>query len=394
MRILFTTQPGAGHFNPLVPFARALAAAGHEVAVACAPSFRADVEDAGFQSFPAGVDWRIDRLSDFFPDAPAAGPDRMPWVIRHWTNTTARAMTQDLQVLAEDWRPDLLVREPNEFGAYLLAELRGLPHATAGAFWSRPLAPLVTWHDPLRLELGLPSDPTMAQLHRYLLLAPMPPNWIAADEQAPPTIHFVRPDPSVEGEDAGVESLTGQAPSRRPLVHATLGTTEANRTPGIYEAIIAGLREEPIDLLLAVGRARDPAEFGPQPANVRIERYVSHAELLPRCDVVVTHGGFGTLMGCLSAGVPMVVIPVQGDQPRNARRCIELGVGRAIGPDERTPEAIRAAVRAVLADPDYKANAVRMQREIQALPGLDHAVALLERLAFAGQPLPSRQTEA
>jgi UDP:flavonoid glycosyltransferase YjiC (YdhE family) len=90
----------------------------------------------------------------------------------------------------------------------------------------------------------------------------------------------------------------------------------------------------------------------------------------------------------------MVVLPVQGDQPRNARRCIELGVGRAVGPDERTPAAIRAAVRAVLADPAYKANAVRMQRLIQALPGLDHAVALLERLASEGQPLRSSQPEA
>jgi MGT family glycosyltransferase len=186
-----------------------------------------------------------------------------------------------------------------------------------------------------------------------------------------------------------LESPTEPAPSRRPLVHATLGTTEANRAPGIYEAIIAGLRDEPIDLLVAVGRARDPAGFGPQPANVQIERYVSHAELLPRCDVVVTHGGFGTIMGCLSAGVPMVVLPVQGDQPRNARRCIELGVGRAVEPDERTPAAIRAAVRAVLADPEYKANVVRMQRNIQALPGLNHAVALLERLARDCQPLLS-----
>ncbi len=389
MRILFTTQPGTGHFNPLAPFARALAVAGHDVAVACAQSFRADVEDAGFQSFPAGLDFRLERLSEFFPNAPTAGPDRMPWIIRHWTNTTARAMAHDLQALADDWRPDLLVREPNEFGACLVAELRGIPHATAGAFWPRPPGPFVASYDPLRLELGLAPDPTMDLLYRYLLLAPMPPRWIAQDEQAPTTIHFVRPELPGIGHEAGLDPQTGQAASRRPLVHATLGTTEANRTPGIYEAIISGLREEPIDLLVAVGGTRDPAELGPQPENVRIEGNVSHAELLPTCDVVVTHGGFGTIMGCLSAGVPMVVLPIQGDQPRNARRCIDLGVGRAVYPGERTPAAIRAAVRAVLVDPAYKANAVRMQREIRALPGPDHAVALLERLARDGEPLRS-----
>ena len=62
MRILFTTQPGAGHFNPLVPFAHALAAAGHDVAVACAASFVPDVDAARLRAFPSGIDWRIDRL--------------------------------------------------------------------------------------------------------------------------------------------------------------------------------------------------------------------------------------------------------------------------------------------------------------------------------------------
>ncbi len=394
MRILFTTQPGAGHFNPLVPFARALVTAGHEVAVACAPSFRVDVEAAGFPSFPAGIDWRIDRLSDFFPDAPMAGPDRLPWIIHLWTNIAARTMTRDLLALADDWQPDLFVREPNEFGASLAGEIRGIPHATAGAFWARPIAPFVVWHDPLRLELGLASDPTMSQLHRYLLLAPMPPQWIAPDEQAPDTIHFIRPDSPANGAEAEFASPAEQNASQRPLIHATLGTTEANRTPGLYEAIIAGLRDEPIDLLVAVGRTRDPAEFGPQPENVRIEEYVAHAELLPRCAVVLTHGGFGTIMGCLSAGVPMVVLPVQGDQPRNGRRCVDLGVGRVVGPDERTPEAIRAAISAILADPQYKANAMRMQQEIQALPSLNHAVSLLEQLASERQPLRSLQTDA
>ena len=158
-------------------------------------------------------------------------------------------------------------------------------------------------------------------------------------------------------------------------------------TPGLYEAILAGLRDEPVNLVVGVGQHRDPVEFGPQPAQVRIERYLPHAHLLPRCDVVITHGGFGTIMGSLAAGVPLVVIPVQGDQPRNARRCADLGVGRVVAPTERTPETIRAAVRTVLTDPSYRMHAQRMRDELTALPGPEHAVALLERLATERQPL-------
>ncbi len=389
MRVLFTTQPGLGMFTPLAPFAQALVGAGHEVAFACAACFRPDIERAGFPTFPAGLDWRNDQMTRYFPDAPPVGPGRSLWVDRLWRDWTVRAMTPDLLTLAERWRPGLFVREGLEYGACLAAELLDLPHATAGAFWFRPLEPLVAPLDVLRRELGLAPDPTGARLYRYLALAPMPPSWVAPDEAAPLTAHFVRPEPLGHAESGESLSWLSALPPDRPLVHATLGTTEVTRTPGLYEAILAGLRDEPINVLVAVGRHRDPAEFGPQPPHVRLERNVPHHALLPRCDVVVTHGGFGTIMGCLAAGVPRVVIPVQGDQPRNARRCADLGVGRVVGPEERTPAAIRAAVRAVLAEPSYRRNAVRLRDEIDALPRMDHAVALLERLAVEHQHLPA-----
>jgi UDP:flavonoid glycosyltransferase YjiC (YdhE family) len=386
MRVLFTTQPATGHLNPLVPFARALVGAGHEVAFACADCFRPDVEAAGFPAFPAGLDWRADQMTRFFPDAPPPGPSRSPWINRHWRLTTARATVPDLLALAERWQPDLFVREGIEYGACLAAELLGLPHAAAGAFWFRPSAPLMAPLDEMRCELGLAPDPLGTQIYPYLALAPMPPSWVAPDEEPPPTVHFVRPDPPDPAAAGELQSWLADRTPGRPLVHATLGTTEANRTPGLYEAILNGLRDEPIDLAIAVGEHQDPASFGPQPPNVRIERHVDHGALLPRCDAVVAHGGFGTIMGCLAAGVPMVVIPVQGDQPRNAQRCADLGVGLVVGPEERTPEAIRAAVRAVLAEPSYRKSAERLRDEIDTQPRMDRAVELLERLAADRQP--------
>ncbi len=394
MRVLFTTQPGLGMFNPLVPFARALLGAGHEVAFACADCFRPDVEAAGFAAFSAGLDWRNDQMTRCFPDAPPPGPEMLPWINRLWRDTTARAMVPDLLALAERWQPDLFVSEELEYGGHLAAELLGVPHAAAGAFWFRPLGPLLAPLDAVRHDLGLAPDPTRTALYRYLALALMPPTWVAPGEEPPPTLHFIRPAHADPAKAKMPTWLADRAPDR-PLVHATLGTTEVTQTPGLYEAILAGLGDEPIDLVVAVGRHRDPAGFGRQPPTVRLERQVDHAALLPRCDVVVTHGGFGTVMGCLAAGVPMVVVPVQGDQPRNAQRCADLGVGRVVGPEERTPDAIRAAVRAVLAEPSYRANAGRLRDEIAALPGMERAVALLERLVAdrrsprAAPPVPS-----
>ena len=328
MRVLFATQPGSGMFNPLVPFGHALTRAGHTVAFASADCFRPDIEAVGFTAFPAGLDWRADTITEAFPDIPPPGPQRSRWADPHWRNTTARATVPDLLALAERWQPDLFVRDSLEFGSCLAAELLGLPHAAVGALWFRPQAPLAPPLDALRRELGLSADPTGKRCHRYLALAPMPPVWVAPDEEPPPTTHFICPPPPHSAAGDAAPGWLDALPAARPLVHATLGTTEVNRTPGLYEAILAGLVEEPIELVVGVGRQRDPGDFGPQPDHVHIAQYLPHAALLPRCDVVVTHGGFGTIMGSLSVGVPMVVVPAQADQPRNARRCVDLGVGR------------------------------------------------------------------
>jgi MGT family glycosyltransferase len=267
------------------------------------------------------------------------------------------------------------------------AEALGCPHAACGplfCFWDG------AWHatpgevakpalDGVRAAHGLPPDPELLMLHRHLYLACLPPTFPGPELTIPPSVRFLRPVPfdrlETETLPAWVEELVPQ-----PIVHASLGTI-FHRTPGVFEAILAGLRDEPINLLLAIGRDQDPARFGPQPPHVRIERYLSHALLLPRCDAVITHGGYGSVMACLDAGVPMVVIPLAGgDQTGNANRCATLGVARVVSPDQHTPEAIRTAVQDVLADPSYRQNAGQLRQQIRALPGPKHVVGLLEQL--------------
>jgi UDP:flavonoid glycosyltransferase YjiC (YdhE family) len=109
--------------------------------------------------------------------------------------------------------------------------------------------------------------------------------------------------------------------------------------------------------------------------------------LLPHCDVVVSHGGSGSVIGALAHGLPSIVIPMGADQPHNAARCEALGVGRVLDAVEATPEDVRDTVAAVLADPTYRRAAERIRAEIAALPVTEHALALLERLAAEKRPL-------
>ncbi len=167
------------------------------------------------------------------------------------------------------------------------------------------------------------------------------------------------------------------------MVYASLGTI-FNKTSGMLEAIIAALGDEPVNVVVAIGRDQDPARFGPQPPHVHLEPYVAQTLFLPRCDLFITHGGFNSVKEALSVGVPMVVVPISADQPYSAGRCAALGVARVIGADHRTPEAIGEATRHVLVDPSYRAKARQVQGEMLALPGLEHAVELLESLAAKG----------
>ena len=103
-----------------------------------------------------------------------------------------------------------------------------------------------------------------------------------------------------------------------PLVYATLGTAMNMRTE-ILSAFVEALRDEQVNLVVTVGRNGDPDRFGPQPPNVRIERYIPQTLLFPRCDLVISHGGSNTMLAALSHGIPQVMVPITADQPRQRR---------------------------------------------------------------------------
>ncbi len=167
--------------------------------------------------------------------------------------------------------------------------------------------------------------------------------------------------------------------AQRHTVLVSMGTV-FHRTPGLHETILAALRDEPVSLLIALGFDQDPARLGPLPPHVWVQPTLPQVALLPRCAVLVTHGGFNSVKEALAAGVPLVIVPIAGDQPYCASRCQALGAGRVIGPAERDAAAIRAAVRAVLGEPSYRDQARHIRDEICALPPVAAAVTALEQL--------------
>jgi len=386
MRVLFSCNALSGHFHPLVPFARALADDGHTIAFAAPASFAPTVTHAGFRHFPAGLDRAVHEV---YPQIRTMLASELMAFMHPqvWCGLLPTHKVPDLLALAERWSPDLIVREERDYSGCIVAEVLGIPHASVDvhATLGREYPELGTV--PLncqRATVGLPPDPDLAMPRRYLALRPFPPHFPDPTHAVSPTTHHVRPTPD---DCSGSEMLPRWVESLPdwPVVYVGLGTTF--NKPEVFRAFIAGLRDEAVTLIVTVGRDQDPADYGPQPGNVHIERYIPLSLLLPHCDLVVTNGGSGTLMAALGHGLPVVVVPISADQPANAARCAALGLGKVVDRAELTPESAREAVLGVLREPSYRRNAERLRDEIAALPGPEYAVALLERLAVEKRPL-------
>jgi UDP:flavonoid glycosyltransferase YjiC (YdhE family) len=273
--------------------------------------------------------------------------------------------------VVDTWRPDLVVRDVTDFAGPPAAAHAGVPSV---AHSLGPMFPLA-FHR-LAAEL-LPHE------QDALYLDICPPALQSSDlAEMDTTVQPLRPVPfdAVAGETRP-PWLDDLVP-HQPTVYVTLGTLD-NDAPGVIEAAVEGLRDEPLNLVVTVGPSRDPEELGPQPPNVQVERYVPQSLLLPHCDAVVAHGGSGTTLAALAHGLPMLLMPQGANQFWNAERCAGLGVALRLLPGEVDAGAVRDAVRTLLTQPAFRARAGGVAAEIAALPAPDDVVARLESLGKA-----------
>src|SRR5260221_9535054 len=140
MRVLATTHPASGHLHPLVPLLRGLSERGHEVLAATSRAFCPAVEAVGLPAVAVGHDWLESEARTTLPgilDSLPAG--QIAFFVR-----LAGEAAPDIERVALDWQPDLILRESVEYGGWIAAERLGLPHVECGhvgAFGGALLSP-------------------------------------------------------------------------------------------------------------------------------------------------------------------------------------------------------------------------------------------------------------
>lgn len=411
-RYLFVTIEGGGNVPPVLGAARALVARGHHVRVLTEPCLRRAVEAIGahFCAFDEHF-VRTDRRDDIFRDWEAKSPPGA--LIRSFDNVifgpaaiTARAVARELDAAPTD----ALVADWLLPASAAVGEARGLPTAMLVHCINmlpapgRPAGPFA----PPRGALGRARDGALAFMFHRLVgrhtatfnrmrnelgLAPLSnplEQYGRADRllvQTSPAFDFVG-DPELDNvvyvgpvldEPDWVEGTTWDSPwpadDRRPLVVLSLSSTFQDQRKAL-QAAISALGRLDVRGLVTLGPAMAELSFD-IPANVVAVPSVPHGLVFPHADVFITHCGHGSVMRALSAGVPLVALPMGRDQDAAAIRIVHRGLG--LRPSRR-PEAIAAAVERVLGDPSYRAAAASMAERLRQDVAAGRLLAELEAL--------------
>jgi UDP:flavonoid glycosyltransferase YjiC (YdhE family) len=413
VRVLLGAFGDPGHAFPMIALGRALAARGHEVTLQTWRRWRVHVEREGLAFAPA-PEYTV------FP----SGPEPLDFY-----EAVVHA-TRDTQPLLRELAPDVVVADILTLAPALAAELQGVPLATliphvyphgeshfpiyslgariprtavGRAFWRRAQRPVVAGLELGRRELnrtraclGLPA---LAHVHggisRELALVATFPQ-LEYPRRWPEHVRVVGPlmwePPEEEGAAAErrlgerrCEAVVGNARGREPREQDELPlvliapSTAQDPEHRLLRAALDGLAGTPVRVLATYNRRLPRAPLH-VPDNATVVEWVVYSRTMPRCDVVVCHGGHGTLVRALASGCPVVACPAVGDMNENAARLDWAGAGVRVPRRFVSPRVLRLAVERVLADDSMGERARELAAWADAHDAGAEAARLVERL--------------
>ena len=415
---LLVLWAGGGNVPPQLALARHLTERGHRVRVLAPHVLRPSIEAAGcvfvpFRETPEhdGSSPTADLLKDWGARTSMTAAAR---VRDHLIFGTALAYSRDVAAAIADERPDVVMADYLLLGAYVAAERAGIPLAalvhTVYPLPAPGVPPYGMGFQPAKNVLGRARDVAFAQvfrrfynarladLNRVRAASELPPvsstfeQFERADRllvltspafdfpatALPPNVRYVGPqldDPAwlAPWEPSSPDSADGG----RPLVLVSLSTTYQGQVD-VLRRIVAALADLPVRGLVTLGPALRQQDIT-LPPNVWAEPYAPHVLVCPHADLVVTHGGHGTVITALNFGVPVVCVPMGRDQADNAARVVWRDAGLRCG-SKADVTSLRQVIRRVLEEPGFRAGARRVAEGIASQGGPGRAIEEVEAL--------------
>ncbi|GAB2721549.1 nucleotide disphospho-sugar-binding domain-containing protein [Kitasatospora kifunensis] len=385
MRILFTTWAWPSHLYALVPLAWACRAAGHEVLVASQPEAFDEIVRTGLPAAAVGRDvdaaglvrgYLLPSTAVPAPVLPAQPEGKGPRAMRMFYEH-ADSMVDGLVALARDWRADLVVYEPTALAGPIAAAAVGVPavrHLYGTDLLVRAKGMLPEVLAPLAQRNGVGAFDPFGDV----TVDPCPHGFqLPVDYRRLPVRYVPFNGPGAAPSPA----LAPPAPGRRRVV-VTWGHTLAKLSAAHFFApqVAAAVRGEDVEVVLAISAAQRPL-LGELPSDVTVVTDTPLNLLLADADLVVSHGGAGTVLTALHAGLPLLLVPQLPDHAGHSARVLAAGAGEVLSRDEATAAQLHEDVRRLL-ESDAQRRAARLLRErMLEQPTPADLVAELEALA-------------
>jgi MGT family glycosyltransferase len=383
---LFVIWYSGGGTQPMFGTARLLAARGHRVRILAPEQHRSRVEAAGGSWLPFPAECEFD------PSRGRALEDQADTFVVPllWGLPLAEALLEavpsvepDVIVVDQQLRTTLSAAQATGSSVVVFAHTAHRFHGAYDPGWA---AEDLRMTNDTRALMGL--EPLVADGVRVgielmrrsrLVLVPMPYEFDPWEDDVARVVHA---GPLFEEDDALDRGDPWPPDHPDPLVVVSLSSQYMHQEEPLRRIVAAldGLR---VRILVTTGLELEAAELG-LPSHVLTRAYVPHRALFAHADLVVTHGGVGTIMAAFDAGAPLVCLPLGRDQPGNAARVAELGAGIALD-GAAAVAAIRAAAAEALASPDLRAGAKRMKEIVASYGSGVRAVSALEPLATMGR---------
>ena len=413
MRILIASTLATGHLNPLLAIGRILIAEGHEVVGLSGSAFRERIRTIGaeFCAFPTGADINLNDILSVAPELKDKPPGT-EWIrvaIERFFVDPILAQHKGLQQVLRDFPADVIIGDDMIFGVLpmlLGPRSKRPPIALCGTSFLH-----LARDDGAPNFLGLPPATTEQQRHQYAAIAreydevvdqpallrvnqalntlgvgpvsvPLFHSVVELADaymqlsvpgfefprQIPPSVHFVGTPPIIPGQ-VPLPPWAQELDGSRKVVLVTQGTFANHNFELLIAPTLAALANEP-DLLVVATAGGRPVEAipGAVPSNARLASYLPFEWLLPRVNVLVTNGGYGSVNQAMSFGIPLVTAGMTEDKADVNARVAWSGVGINLATNEPTQEALRDAVRTVLDRPAFRLRASRMA---DAFAGID-----------------------
>jgi MGT family glycosyltransferase len=427
MKILIASTPATGHLNPLLAITRILLAEGHEITFLTGSAFRARIASSGakFLSLPTGADFDLRDILAVAPELKEIPPG-LEWfrvAIERFFLDPLPAQHEGLRQALKECQADVIVGDDMFFGVLpmlLGARSERPPIVLCGTSFLH-----LAREDGAPNFLGLPPATTEEQRRQYVdiarefdeavdqpalirlnkVLNTMGVGPVSAPlfhlvveladaymqlsvprfeyrRQIPPSVHFVGTPPIIPGQ-APLPPWAHELDGSRRVVLVTQGTV-ANHNFGLLVApTLAALANEPDVLVVATTGGR-PVEAipGDVPPNARLASFLPFEWLLPRVDVLVTNGGYGSVNQAMSFGLPLVTAGMTEDKADVNARVAWSGVGLNLATNEPTPEVLRAAVRTVLDRPAYRMRAAQMAHEFARIDTRSEILSIVRQLVL------------